>query len=325
MTHSIYNILRTPRRLIYVLCLWGSMNLSAADYYDHGTCGDNLQWFLYHDTISDTHHDTLRITGAGLMMDYDNSSVYAPWHAHASHIDSVYIEDGVTNIGDYAFAWSEQLKALSLPNTVTMIGDHAFYNCDALSSLTLPANLDTIGDYAFVWCHRLPTIDLPVTLNYIGQGAFTGCYSIPYISIPDGVTNIQLSAFSWCSNMTYLRIGDNVTNIGAYAFAWCERLESIINYTSIPQDIEENVFAGLNRSTCTLYVPSASIDLYRSALVWRDFNIADLSDAPTLVPKAAEGFDILSTEQTPRKVLYNGQIFIIRGGKRYTLQGKLLQ
>lgn len=279
-----------------------------------GRCGEQATWTYV--------GGVLTISGTGSMDNYNFSTEYSPWYNnYAICIDSTIIKNGVTNIGDYAFAWCKKMKSISIPNSVTKIGEHAFHECDQLRSIQLPNSINTIGDYAFVWCDHLPNIDIPESVEYIGLGAFTGCYMLTNFSLPNSCTYIDISTLSWCTNLKYLKIGDNVTNIGSYAFAWCEQLKTIVNYTPIPPIIEENVFQGLNRSSCTLYVPANSIDLYKRSMVWEDFIIMDIANAPA--PNKAEDIAIIEDVHCiTHKILRDGQILILRGDKTYTLTGQ---
>ena len=58
------------------------------------------------------------------------------------------IPNGVTNVGDYAFA-NTGLTNITIPSTVVSIGASAFENCFQLRSLRIPMSVVSIGDYAF--------------------------------------------------------------------------------------------------------------------------------------------------------------------------------
>lgn len=56
---------------------------------------------------------------------------------------SIIPEDGsVTIIGSYAFANSEGLVSIKIPDAVTELGDKAFMGCEALVEVTMPENVD---------------------------------------------------------------------------------------------------------------------------------------------------------------------------------------
>ena len=107
-----------------------------------GTCGKNLKWKLMSD-------GALIIYGEGAMDNFSvtiNPQSYsaipmsdaqsAPWSAYSHLITTVVVENGVTSIGDNAFAECVELKEIEIPETVTEIGDNVFTDCEALETVT---------------------------------------------------------------------------------------------------------------------------------------------------------------------------------------------
>ena len=73
----------------------------------------------------------------------------------------------------------------------------------------------------------------------------------------------------------------------------------------------------VNQSACTLYVPAAALNAYKSADVWKDFN-------PILPIPGTEGNDIENVNgiiEKQTKFIHEGQVQIIRGDKTYTING----
>ena len=106
-----------------------------AEVIDSGTCGENLTWKL-------TDDGTLTISGTGYMPNYNgDSNIYnsasngAPWFMQRAKITSVKIEDGVKNIGDFAFYDCTSLTSITIPNSVTNIGSNAFGHCTNLLTI----------------------------------------------------------------------------------------------------------------------------------------------------------------------------------------------
>ena len=114
------------------------------------------------------------------------------------------------------------------------------------------------------------SIAIPYSVTSIGEGSFWQCRGLTSITIPSSVTSIGIGAFGQCCGLTSITIPSSVTYIGDEAFAECYSLTTIFNRRDIPQDII-NVFWGLNRTTCTLFVPIGSIEAYRAAEGWKDF------------------------------------------------------
>ena len=57
------------------------------------------------------------------MPDYN---YFAPWYSQREKINKVVIENGVTNIGSYAFNGCVNFTSITIPNSVTSIGNYAF-------------------------------------------------------------------------------------------------------------------------------------------------------------------------------------------------------
>ncbi|MBR1878178.1 MAG: leucine-rich repeat protein, partial [Paludibacteraceae bacterium] len=95
--------------------------------------------------------------------------------------------------------------------------------------------------------------------------------SILSVVIESGVTSIGDFAFHECSALTSVTILSSVSIIGRWAFPGCTSLVAITNYATVPQEISSDVFYGVDKSVCTLYVPVESVNLYKAADVWKEF------------------------------------------------------
>ena len=154
-------------------------------------------------------------------------SVLIPDHAfESSSITSVAIEGTTTRLGNYAFANSSSLGAITLPEGIEHIGHHAFENT-GLSSLTIPGSVVVIDSCAFYQCGKLATATIANAACSIGEAAFMGCSSLKSINLGDSVTAISKSAFALCSALEDITIPNSVTNIGDFAFSHCDTLSSV--------------------------------------------------------------------------------------------------
>ena len=97
-----------------------------------------------------------------------------------SSLKEVDFEEGITHIGDYAFALRGSygvgsaagvLEKVTLPSTLKSIGTSAFHGRAAISRLTLPEGLETLGDHAFAR-NGFTQIDIPSTVSEIGYECF---------------------------------------------------------------------------------------------------------------------------------------------------------
>ena len=149
--------------LLPVFCVF------AASY--SGSCGTNVTWTL------DTNTGILEIAGTGSMLNWSNSS-RAPWYSYRSTVKTVNIGDGVTSIGDQAFAYCSNLTSTTIGSSVKSVGSSAFSNCTAIKNINLPNGITTISDNAFYKCSSLVKITIPNTVTSIGKYAFYMCANL---------------------------------------------------------------------------------------------------------------------------------------------------
>ena len=215
---------------------------------------DNLTWKLYED-------GTLNISGTGAMKDYNSTDNLSPAYMNSS-VKKVVIEEGVTNIGNWAFSECSSLTSITIPDSVTNIGAAAFDSCGSLTSITIPGSVTSIGTVAFYNCSGLTSITIPDSVTNIGAAAFDSCGSLTSIVIPNSVTSIESYAFSACSSLTSITIPDSVTSIGNNAFDSCSSLTSITIPDSVTS-IGNNAFDSCSSLT-SITIPDGvtSIESY---------------------------------------------------------------
>ena len=198
---------------------------------------------------------------------------------YCSGLTSVVIPNSVTSIGERAFFGCEHLTSVVIPNSVTFIGDWAFYGCSGLTSIEIPNSVTSIGDAAFSYCSGLTSVEIPNSVTFIGDYAFYNCKGLKSITIPNSVTKIGESTFSDCSALTSIVIPNSVTFIGNEAFFYCTGLTSITSLISAEDlfSISSEVFGGVGKNACTLYVPNGAKETYASTEGWNEFtNIVEL-------------------------------------------------
>ncbi len=234
-----------------------------------GTCGDNLTWTFNEST------GELVISGEGAMSDYA-----MPGEEYASIINTVYIDDGVTSICDWAFSGFDSLTSVKIGNSVISIGDWAFSVCPSLTSVAIGDSVTSIGDYAFEYCNSLSSITvgsantaysndeygvllnkdktelihypigntrasyvIPDSVTSIGERAFHSCDILTSVTIPDSVISIGGFAFEYCNSLISVTIGNGVTSIGDRAFHDCGSLTSVSIGNSVTS-IGDYAFSG---------------------------------------------------------------------------------
>ncbi len=95
--------------------------------------------------------------GSGIGIDYnDNNCRLLPW---ASSNDKMVltIQEGVTSIGEWMFAYTDSTDGIVIPDTVKEIGRSAFYE-NGLKWVQLGYNMYAIEDGAFYGCEKLEKV-----------------------------------------------------------------------------------------------------------------------------------------------------------------------
>lgn len=225
-----------------------------------GTCGQQISWEL--DDMG-----TLTLTGEGPMNDYglfgpewQGNYTYSlqdqPWANIREQIQSIVIGDGITYIGDTAFASCKNLVSIKFPKSLSRIGDAAFSNCSLLEEVTLPDGIKSIELLAF-FSSGLKTVTIPSSLENISESAFEACDNISSVYYSGSETdwkNISIADDNWPlvnADMIYAQegqvdttvldsgeCGDNVTWIltsdGVLTISGYGELEGWGNYKKIP-------------------------------------------------------------------------------------------
>ena len=137
---------------------------------------------------------------------------------------------------------------------------------DTLVSAEIGELCTSIGSGAFSECKGLTSVTIPNSVTSIGFRAFHECYGLTSVTIPNSVTSIGDGAFIYCSDLTLVTIGNSVTSIGSSAFSYCERLRSIVIEATTPPNLSYNAFNYTNN--CPIYVPSESVETYKTASGW---------------------------------------------------------
>lgn len=163
-------------------------------------------------------------------------------------LTDITLENGITEIPEYAFNYNCDLKEIVIPNSVTVIGAHAFDSCSKLASVNPSNGLREIRDNAFEDCKSLEWFSIPTSVETIGSEAFTRsgikalnitaenvtygdrafayCSSLSTVEFK-GLQSVSYGMFMSCTNLTRVVLPEGLEIIGGYAFSGCSALSDI--------------------------------------------------------------------------------------------------
>ncbi len=245
---------------------------------------------------------------------------------------------GVTNteFADEAFKGCYNLQQLVLPEGLQKVSYMMVAGCINLQSIDIPASVEEIEQRAFEDCRSIQSITFGGSANpapgrfnapaaasqlrRIGNWAFYNAHELQNLEIPEGVEEIGDGAFYGCTYLEEMVLPSSVQSIGDNCFALCAKLTKITCNAVTPPAIEAKTFFDVKRQI-PVYVPDEAVSAYEDDTYWQEFNIQGQSE----VPQGIDNTPFPSGESCAeaRKILHDGQIFILRGEKIYTLQGAI--
>jgi hypothetical protein len=268
------------------------------------------------------------------------------------HVSTIIVGFNVKTIGEYAFAECYKLGpdviclAVRPPAAGMGIFSHQGSTVDPTKTLYVPAQSVSKYKAAKRWEEFrkiLPLYEVPGT-HIIASGILTddlyweidsngilyikGKGEIPGTGKPApasaGKRNAQDDdSAPWAEyleNIWYIEIAAGVTHIGDNAFYGCTNVQSITCYASTPPTCGAEVFGEIDTSI-PLYVPEGAVDSYTTANQWQDFlDVQAIEEMPMAIDENEPIFQ--SSNPQIFKFVREGQLFILRDGKIYTVTGQ---
>ncbi len=166
-----------------------------------------------------------------------------------TNLQTIYIPEGVTSIGEYAFSGCATLQSVNLPESLKMIGRNAFENTQ-INRLVLPASVESIGRSAFTYSDssnvNSMVVEIPFDskLNYVGSKAMKAKGPI---FIPAGLSIYDGNRALFGTEITDVYLGRHYDNMGSM-FDGCSGLRFYLPLG------EEKSFTSINGELAGYYV-----------------------------------------------------------------------
>ena len=219
--------------------------------------------------------------------------------------------DSITEIPSSCFEDCSALPEITIPAAVKRIDNNVFEGCTSLANVTIADRDSVLtlgynkayyssedGEPMFADC-PLQTVYIGGNISYstdasagyspfyrntslesvtitdketeISENEFYGCTNLKNVTLGDGIETIGSYAFSGCAALTDFTFGSSLKSIGEEAFSDCTAMTRLVSRTAEPPVCGPQALDDINKWTCKLYVPDASIDAYQSADQWKEF------------------------------------------------------
>ena len=187
-------------------------------------------------------------------------------------IVNLVIPSTIKSIEDETFKGFSYLQTVTIPRNVSAIGKNAFEGCNSLAKVYIEdlcawSQISFGNKYAnplFYAKHLFYDNDEEVVelssenlTTAINSNAFVNCEGLKNVELPANIKSIGSSAFEGC-NLTNV----DITHIGSSAFAKNEKLKAVYVSWETPLSISSDVFSGINKQECILFVPKGTYQSY---------------------------------------------------------------
>ena len=182
-------------------------------------------------------------------------------------VDDAYeVVEGTRVIADCAFDYVD-IVSVDIPGSVQNIGYLAFGNCSDLEVF----NVEEENKYYCSVDGVLFNADKTMLIQY------PRAKSEKSYSVPESVNTIGDMALYNCHNLESIIIGSGVASIGEGAFVECYSLNEMLVKATTPPTIDPFSFS--RSGIEAIYVPAESLDAYKAAEIWNEFELLPISDS----------------------------------------------
>lgn len=226
-------------------------------------------------------------------------------------LKTVILPEGLTTIGNSAFAMCVNLREVNIPNSVMTLGSWMFEGCASLEEVVIPQGVNEIPKSAFYAASGLESITIPSSVTSIGTYAFADCVKLVSVTIPPKVTVLSECMFNMCENLETVNWHDNITTIGDDVFTICRKLfagkELVLpaNVTSVgarafsftgatsvklPEGLKSIANSAFNQCpVANVDLPSSITSLHATAFWWKKVTTVTCRSAtPPAIPTTDE-------------------------------------
>ena len=237
-------------------------------------------------TLSGTFQNSLMIKKVTLPLSVTEISISS--FCDCSNLVSIEGTENVTCIAGSAFYGCSSLVEINIPSVTKILND-AFSRCTSLTFVNMKS-VSVIDRQAFWGCSALKSVDLP-NVTSIGDGAFLYCYNLESVNLPK-VISIGQGAF-WYTSILEVSLPATLQSLSYDNFR--EAVKLVLASTTPPVMPSGSTFSSLT----VIFVPEASLEVYRNADGWKNVAGQILSHSEVV------DYDVTTTAQENTSGLRN--------------------
>jgi len=167
--------------------------------------------------VEDEYGNWVESDGGHMPIFTGNGSKEA-WRAHGSKVKNVVIEEGVTSIGDWAFAYFTNMKSITIPKTVTESHVDPFQGCSALEKVYI-SDIAAYCKIAFSYWEQTDIYDSWPNVFYsnpfsMGADLYLNGSLVTNFVVPEGVKDI--TNFNGATGINSLTVSSTLENLGTF-------------------------------------------------------------------------------------------------------------
>ncbi len=234
-------------------------------------------------------------------------NVYAPYPAE--YLDQVSLT-AYPNVGYHFTQWAD--GNTDNPRTFVLTCDTTF-TAEFAQTFSGQCGYDLYWKYAG---HTLTISGTGAMYDYNGNDMPWLLFrdTTDAVALEPGITHIGNNAFNGFVKLGKIDLPNTLTSIGANAFAGCRKLYDIYAYPTEPPVADNTSFANYN---VNLYVPCDNLRDYQMDAVFGTFKYIQCMSTTDNEQVRTD----VATDHAAQKLFRDGQVYILRGSKTYTLTG----
>ena len=263
----------------------------------------------------------------------------APFYSTSSKITSFVFGDSVKTIPGYLCYQMNKLDSVVLPASVTSIGTYAFAFCTALKNFEFPKGIKTVATSVLEGCTGLEDVIIPASVSTINQDAFYNCSKLMaihnYAITPQSLQSRAVYNVNKQTCILYVPI--DYINLYQTADVWKE-FTNIIGVATDLQFEDQIINLTYLKADSTLHYMESQTwtvphEPYIAGFTFEGWQVLPgmLSDGirlravytsnmPTQAPEV-----YINPANPTQKLIRNGNVYILRDDKIYTIQGQTVK